>query len=514
MLSLVNSPASGSQREIEAFAALQSRLVETFLAYRDLPDAEHALVVVPSMTFDREMLQRVAGIEHYEERLLALLCTLRRPRQRLVYCSSMPISETVVDYYLHLISGVPQRHSRARLTMISCDDASPSPLTLKLLERPTRIADIRRAIAGARYSSMICQNSTDLERSLAVAIGVPLYANPPELDRLGSKSGSREVFREAGVDLPDGFENLRDMDDVAHAVAQLKTRHPALARAVIKVEEGFSGEGNAVLPLDSIDAPHEAERLRQVKALLPVGMQFVASTGYEEFVEKYEAMGGIVEEFIDGDVKNSPSSQGEIWPSGLVRPLSTHDQILGGADGQVFEGSTFPANPEYRMRIQADGQAVGEVLQRRGAVGRYAVDFMVAQTGDVVRHVAIEINLRRGGTTHPMMALEVMTNGSYDPASGQFITQSGRVRTYSSTDNRKHPNYRRLSADDFMDLMVTNHINYDSVTETGAVFHMLGALSQYGKFGMTCIGENLAEARHIDYTVTSLLNRATGVGDA
>lgn len=513
MLSDVIKPAPGSQQEAAEFAALQSRLVDVFNAYRDLPDVDHALVVVPSMTFDREMLQRVAGVEYYEERLLAMLCALRRPRLRLVYCTSTRISDTVLDYYLHLISGVPQRHSRARLTMICCDDSSPAPLTQKLLDRPARIAEIRRAIAGVRNATMICQNTTAMERSLAVAIGTPLYGNPPELDDLGSKSGSRETFRAAGVEMPDGFERLRTMDDVVGALAELKGRHPALKRAVVKVEEGFSGEGNAVVPLETVDGTTAADRVRQLRELLPVRTQFVASTDFEEFVAKFETMGGIVEEFVDGEVKASPSAQGQIEPGGAVRPLSTHDQILGGADGQVFEGSSFPADPHYRMRVQANGQAVGEVLQRKGALGRYAVDFMVARAGDEWRTVAIEINLRRGGTTHPMMALEVLTNGSYDAASGQYITQAGRIRSYSSTDNRRHPNYRRLNIDDFMDLMVDSHINYDPVTETGAVFHMLGSLSQYGKFGMTCIAENLAQARAIDAAVTARLNRATGVGD-
>ena len=222
-------------------------------------------------------------------------------------------------------------------------------------------------------------------------------------------------------------------------------------------------------------------------------------------------MGGVVEEFIDGSNKSSPSAQGQIVPTGAVKPLSTHDQILGGADGQVFEGSTFPARPDYRMEIQQAGQAVGEILQERGALGRYAVDYMVADTARGRRIAAIEINLRRGGTTHPMMTMEILTNGTYDPVTGQFLTQSERVRTYCSTDNRRHPNYRRFSIDDFMDLMVTNHLNYDPVTETGAVFHMLGGLSRYGKFGMTCIAQDLEQASAMDRTITEQLNRATGV---
>jgi hypothetical protein len=278
------------------------------------------------------------------------------------------------------------------------------------------------------------------------------------------------------------------------------------------VEEGFSGEGNAVLSLDAVDGSTGAERLRQVRAIMPSQLKFVGEISFEQYAAKFAVMGGVVEEFIDGAHKSSPSSQGQIEPGGIVRPLSTHDQILGGADGQVFEGSTFPARPEYRMEIQQAGQAVGEILQERGALGRYAVDFMVAETAKGRRIAAIEINLRRGGTTHPMMAMEILTNGSYNPRNGEFVTQSGHVRAYCSTDNRRHPNYRKFDIDDFMDLMVTNHLNYDPVTETGAVFHMLGALSQYGKFGMTCIAEDLEQARQMDRTITAKLNRATGVG--
>ena len=303
------------------------------------------------------------------------------------------------------------------------------------------------------------------------------------------------------------------MEQVAEALAALKGHNPELRRAVVKVEEGFSGEGNAIFPLELLDGGTDAARVRQARELLPGHLDFVADIDYEYFAGKFLAMGGVVEEFIDGPGKTSPSAQGRIEPGGSVRPLSTHDQLLGGKDGQVFEGSTFPAHPEYRMQIQSAGQAVGEELQRRGALGRYAVDFMVVQRPEGPRAAAIEINLRRGGTTHPMMALEILTNGFYDAATGQFFSQTGRSRCYFSTDNRKHPAYRQLSVDDFMDLMVNHHMNYDPVTETGAVFHMLGSLARYGKFGMTCIAESLPSAFAIDARVTELLNGAVGISD-
>jgi hypothetical protein len=77
---------------------------------------------------------------------------------------------------------------------------------------------------------LTCFNATALERTLAVQLGVPLYGFA--LADLGSKSGGREVLRRTGVALPDGFERLRD-----------RRADPGLRRAVVKLEEGFPGEG-------------------------------------------------------------------------------------------------------------------------------------------------------------------------------------------------------------------------------------------------------------------------------
>ena len=72
---------------------------------------------------------------------------------------------------------------------------------------------------------------------------MPIYGCDPDLASLGSKSGSREVFRAAGVALPEGAERLRDEDDVIDALTDLKRTLPDLARAAVKLEEGTSGEG-------------------------------------------------------------------------------------------------------------------------------------------------------------------------------------------------------------------------------------------------------------------------------
>jgi hypothetical protein len=467
--------------EFEALEAALPDMARTFVADQTAP---HCLVVVPSMTFNQELLRNVVGVEHYEERMLAMLLQLHTPQIHVVFCSSATISEEIVEYYLSLIPGVPLSHSRPRLTMVSCDDLSPRPLTEKLLERPNCLRRIHHELARSKAGAIVCMNTTDLERKLAVELGIPLLGNPPDLDYLGSKSGSREMFREAGIDLPAGFEHLHSMDEVIHALAVLKREHPSVHTGVVKLEEGFSGEGNALYRYE------HGQDEDAIRAALPQHLKFQApAETYESFSSRFEDMGGIVEEFVDG-VTASPSGQGYIGPMGTLRALSTHDQLLGGADGQVFEGSTFPAAMRYRRRVQDDMMRVGEVLQARGARGRFAVDFVEA--GE--RLCAIEINLRKGGTTHPMLTMAVITEGHYDPVSGNFRSGNGMEKCYYATDNLRADEYRGIMVGELLDAAINRRLIFDPVTERGCVFHMLGALSEYGKVGVTCIADTLEDA--------------------
>jgi hypothetical protein len=121
-----------------------------------------------------------------------------------VYVTSQPVHPLTLDYYLHLLAGVPASHARTRLTMLCTYDRSSRPLTPKILERPRLLQRIRYAIHDREHSYLAVFNSTPLERRLSVLLGIPLNGLDPALSEYGTKSGSRRVFREAGVDLPAG----------------------------------------------------------------------------------------------------------------------------------------------------------------------------------------------------------------------------------------------------------------------------------------------------------------------
>lgn len=505
-------PDPGSSEEIRQFRELQDRLGPLFQRIFPDPRSQRTVVVVPSLSLDHEELAKVSGAHHYEERLLCLLMLLRLPRTHVIYVSSQPICPQIIDYFLHLLPGIPGQHARQRLRLMSCHDASPVPLSRKILERPRLMARIREAIPDLATAHMVCFNATALERTLAVRLGLPLYGADPDLAHLGTKSGSRRIFREAGVDMPDGFEELRDAEDVFTAVTELKRRHPALKKVVVKLNDGFSGEGNAVLSLE--DCPDSAEALTWVRRELPQRLRFEAKgETWERFAAKFAQMRGVVECWVSGTEKRSPSVQCRIDPANGPVIISTHDQVLGGPSGQIFLGCRFPADEAYRLEIQEAGQRIAQVLGQYRALGRFGVDFVSVREPTGWKHYAIEINLRKGGTTHPFIMLQFLIDGTYDLATGLYRTRNGEPRFYYASDNVESESYRGFTPEDLTDISVFHRLHFHGATQQGVVFHLIGALSEFGKVGMVCIGDSLETARRFYDETVEVLDIEAGLQD-
>jgi hypothetical protein len=486
-------PAPGSTEELAAYARLQARLPGLFRRVFADPLEPRTVVIVPGLTMDQDVLAKVLGGLHYEERQLAMLMLLRLPNTRVVFVSSTPIEPAIVDYYLGLLPGISRDDARRRLVLLSASDASPATLTHKILERPRLLERIREATGDLATAHLSCFNVTTLERTLAVRLGIPLYGCDPSLLYLGGKSGSRAAFREAGIALPDGHEDLRSVEQVVDALADLRKRNPSLPRAALKLNDGFSGEGNAVFSYAGCVAGDER---RWTERHLPLNVAFEArDMRWDFFAAKIAEAGGIVEEWIAGEGVRSPSVQLRITPLGDLEIISTHDQILGGPSGQVFQACTFPADPAYAQQIQSRALAVGEVLKSRGVLGRFGVDFVSVPVENGWQHYAIEINLRKGGTTHTFQMLQFLTQGRYDSGRAEFVTPQGGSRSYYATDNVVNPLYRRLTPDDLVAVTDRHDLHFDAARQRGVVFNLIGALSEFGKIGIVAIDEDRARAQ-------------------
>ncbi|MBN2798603.1 MAG: carboxylate-amine ligase [Deltaproteobacteria bacterium] len=509
-MTMANIPPIGTPEELADFAMLQAKMPSLYRRLAANPRLPQTVVVVPSLSLDRRELTKIDGYVHYEERMLVNLMLLRQPRTKLVLVTSQALDPVVVDYYLGLLSGVPASHARRRLVLFHCNDSSNVSLTEKILTRPRLIERIRREVLDQELAHMTCFNSTPMERALAVRLGLPLHSVDPELSDLGTKSGCREVFREAGVAMPYGFERLRDEHDIAEALARILRREPSARRAVVKLNEGFSGEGNALFYYQGLDPQRSVAELKaEILPRLP-GLRFEApAETWEGFISKYRDMGGVVEAFVEGEEKESPSAQCRVNALGEPQVISTHDQLLGGPSGQVFLGCTFPAASAYRGEVQASAHRVSEVLARRGVVGRFGIDYVSVREGDGWRHYAIEINLRKGGTTHPFLTLKFLTGGEFDEEDGRFYAPSGRTKYYYATDTLQSERYKGLLPSDLVDIAVYHGLHFHGPTERGVVFHLIGALSEYGKLGVVAIGDNRQQARFLYNKTLQVLDEET-----
>ena len=212
------------EERYERFDRLQERMRGLWqIMSRD--EEDESVVVIPSVSVDR-INERSGSLQQaYEERFLALLLLLRQPRLRIIYVTSMPIAPKIVEYYLAMLREVIPSHARARLSLIR-----------SLVPNPLR-------------SHLVPYNTTALERDLAVALGIPMFAADPRCFPLGTKSGCRELFAALGVRHPVGFENLRSIEDVVDALMRLRAVRPDVTEAMVKLNEGVSGEGNAMVDL-------------------------------------------------------------------------------------------------------------------------------------------------------------------------------------------------------------------------------------------------------------------------
>jgi hypothetical protein len=476
------------------FDELQGRMRGVWEAMR-LNHDDESVVVIPSITLDRAVATSGTSTQAMEERFLFLLMLLRQPRLRMIYVTSLPIAPEIIEYYLALLSGVIPSHARSRLTLVHVDDASSRSLSEKLLERPQLLAKIAALIPNRERSHIVPYNTTELERDVALSLGIPMYGADPRLSPLGSKSGCRQLFAEAGVPFPLGEEDLRTLDDLADAVLRMRAERPSMDSVIVKLNEGVSGSGNALVRLNGLPSPGSGDERAAVMERLRKMELEAEDVPLDVYLAKFQQGAGIVEERITGTELLSPSVQLRVLPDGTVQLLSTHDQLLGGASGQKYLGCIFPAAPEYARMITQHAETIGKQLAERGALGRFAVDFVVVRATDGEwTPYAIELNLRKGGTTHPFLTLQFLTDGRYDPSIALFLTPRGHEKHLIATDHLESDLLRGLSAADLFDIVARHGLHFDQSRQVGIVFHMISCITELGRIGLTAVGDSRAEA--------------------
>jgi hypothetical protein len=482
------------------FADLQRRLGDVLALHRPGSTAPHVRIELPSYSMAPSILAhyapRLAPLEH--RYLLSQLALPRVPGCQVVFVTCAAPDGHVLDYYFSLLPPHQRADVARRLQVLVVPDRSPRPVTAKLLDRPDLVDELRRRIAG-RPAFIEPWNVSPLEVELATRLEVPVNGTDPALWPLAFKSAGRRLFAVAGIPTPLGREDVRSIDDVGDAVAEIRARRRGTRGVVVKTDDSGAGDGNQVVLLDR-DTDAAAVR-RQV----------------ERFPDWYLAdlgLGGVVEELVSGTRFSSPSVQVEIPAGGEPVVCTTHEQVLGGPTGQVYHGCRFPARHGYAGRLGAYGQAMGAVLAAQGAVGRFGVDFAATRTAGGRWDVyALEVNLRKGGTTHPFAALQALTSGRYDVAAGTWLCDDGSRRCYEATDNLVDPAWLGREPGDVIRTVAAAGLEFERESGTGVVLHMLSGLAIDGRLGLTAIGRSRSEAARLHAATVAALSLDRVPGD-
>ena len=459
---------------MKTFEELQAGLGAVMAANTEGSGTPHVVIAMPSYSLNESFLShygnRILALEH--RYLLSGLMTHRIADVRWIYLSSIAPGREVLDYYRDI--GPRPADFAASSTVVSLGDRGSRCMSDKLLARPEVIDRLRRMIDG-RPAVIEPWNVTEHEVAVAEQLQVPVNGMDPRLRHLGFKSAGRRLFHRAGVPVPYGREDVRTVDDVLAAIASLRAARPDATAVVVKLDDSGAGDGNVVIDLcDPLGAV----------ARLPAW-----------FVTELRA-GGVVEELVVGETVTSPSAQIDLTPGGRVDVLATHEQVLGGDSGQIFLGCRFPADAAYSAELARYGAAIGKHLAAAGVLGRVSVDFAATRSAaGGWRLYALEMNLRKGGTTHPYGALRNLVPGRYDSDAGRWIARDGSSRAYVCTDNMVDEAWLGLAADRVIRAVRDAGLQFDHRTGVGVLLHMLSGLDIDGRIGLTAVGLEPVQAQ-------------------
>lgn len=299
---------------------------------------------------------------------------------------------------------------------------------------------------------------------------------------------------------------------------------------MVKLNQGFSGMGNASLDLQHIqDRSYDhvedmearvAAMAAEIETMLPClkfecpCMTWDGCDEHTGFKSQIAKLGVIAEAFLDGEVPASPSFQAVVEPDShvsgghSVRMLSTHEQLL---DGQIYEGCINPCSSRYRERVVEYGKKIGEQLEANGIVGHFSADFLATKnaTDGSWDLNAVEINLRQGGTTHPHAHMALLCGGQLND-DGIFHMLNGDPRFYVATDCYRDDDLEGMDEAELIAALQSDDdplaakVKWDPISKTGVVFHLFRFIAPYGRIGYTAIGSSSDHA-HILYDDAVLL---------
>jgi hypothetical protein len=104
-----------------------------------------------------------------------------------------------------------------------------------------------------------------------------------------------------------------------------------------------------------------------------------------------------------------------------------------------------------------------------------------------------------------------MARSFESPGAGSAVrSPNGQQKFFVASDHVESPSYRTLTPDDLFDIMVRHDLHFDQTRQTGVVFHMMSALGELGRTGLTAVGNSHEEAKGIYGRAVIVLDQEAG----
>ena len=314
----------------------------------------------------------------------------------------------VLDYYFSLIPEERRASARARLHVLEVPDPSHRSIAEKLLDRADLVDELRRADRRpARLHRAVerhrprgggragARRADQRLGAAAVAARVQERRSPPVQGGGGPGAG-----RAARTCAPSTTSSPPSRP--------CAPPRPHVAGVVIKHDDSGAGDGNQVVDLRT---PGD---LRATLEALPEWY-------LDDLADGRRRRGAHHRHAV-----HHPERADRRAARRRVVVLATHEQVMGGAGGQVYMGCRFPADARLRRRAGAPRARGGGAAGGARRAGSASIDFAAARDARGRWHLhALEVNLRKGGTTHPYAALRNLAPGRYDEAAGRWFTADG-----------------------------------------------------------------------------------------
>jgi hypothetical protein len=447
------------------------------------------IVVIPSVTTSDAELRRTPAAQNLEERLLFTVLLLRRPDVRIVYVTAVALDPQVIDYYLTLAGA--DASASDRLLLISLDTPGARALTYKLLANPEAVARIREVAGPADQAYLLCYKVTQAEHALSAALGLPLEGPASVHLALDSKTAARRLARRCGIPIPAGEEGLASVAEVEQSLTRLRANRIDATAAMIKLNNGFAGRGNAIIDLN-----------QRLSPLAHSAVEFISvDETWESFAAKLSDCGAVVEEFIDRTPLVSSCAQMRIAPTGAVHVVSIYDMLLAGKRRQIYSGCRYPAADIHREVIRLAALRIAERMSADGVFGWFGLDFLVDRSGRRPSCLLNEVNLRMGGGTQPFWMALLASGASYDTQTGT-IEVDGAQKAYVASDDVKSQYLVGRDPAHVIALVERRGLSFERVRGNGITLQFLGAVREHGMVGVTCIADTLPEADELYREVT------------